>query len=54
MSSGDGGVYPQGVPIGFIESVETSAVNVASITAYIHPFADFEHLDYVLVERRGE
>jgi len=42
------------VPIGFIESVETSAVNVASITAYIHPFADFEHLDYVLVERRGE
>lgn len=54
VSSGDGGVYPQGVPIGFIESVETSAVNVASITAYIHPFADFEHLDYVLVERRGE
>lgn len=54
VSSGDGGVYPQGLPIGFIESVQTSAVNVASITAYIRPFADLEHLDYVLVERRGE
>ncbi|HCA47615.1 MAG TPA: hypothetical protein DEP45_09765 [Armatimonadetes bacterium] len=54
ISSGDGGVYPQGIPIGFIERVETSAVNVSLITAYVHPFADFEHLDYVLVERRGE
>lgn len=54
VSSGDGGVYPKGLPVGVIERVETSAVNVASTTAYLRPFADFEHLDYVLVERRGE
>jgi len=54
VSSGDGGVYPGGLPIGFIDSVQTSAVNVASVTAYVRPFADFEHLDYVLVERRGD
>ncbi|MGI5818151.1 MAG: rod shape-determining protein MreC [Armatimonadota bacterium] len=54
VSSGDGGVYPKDLPVGVIERVETSAVNVASITAYVRPFADFEHLDYVLVERRGE
>jgi len=54
VSSGDGGVYPQGLPIGVIETVRRSAVDVASITAYIRPFADLEHLDYVLVERRGE
>lgn len=54
VSSGDGGVYPKGLPVGVIERVETSAVNVAAITAYIRPFADFEHLDYVVVERRGQ
>jgi rod shape-determining protein MreC len=54
ISSGDGAVYPKGLPIGVIERVETSSVNVASVTAYMRPFADFEHLDYVLVERRGE
>lgn len=54
VSSGDGGVYPGGLPIGVIERVETSPANVASITAYLRPFADLEHLDYVLVERRGE
>jgi len=54
MSSGDGGVYPKGLPIGVIERVETSDVNVASVTAYLRPFADLEHLDYVLIGRRGE
>ncbi|MFW5866559.1 MAG: rod shape-determining protein MreC [Armatimonadota bacterium] len=54
VSSGDGGVYPRGLPIGVIERVEISAVNVASVTAYMRPFADLEHLDYVLVGRRGE
>jgi rod shape-determining protein MreC len=54
VSSGDGGVYPRGLPIGVIERVETSAVNVASVTAYMRPFADLEHLDYVLVGRRGD
>lgn len=54
VSSGDGGVYPAALPIGVIERVETSAVNVAAITAYMRPFADLDHLDYVLVGRRGD
>ncbi|MFP4249446.1 MAG: rod shape-determining protein MreC [Armatimonadota bacterium] len=54
VSSGDGGVYPKGLPIGVIERVETSSVNVALVTAYMRPFADLEHLDYVLVGRRGD
>ncbi len=53
-SSGMGEVYPAGIPIGVVERVERSAVNVASITAYVRPFADFQHLQYVRVIRRGE
>jgi rod shape-determining protein MreC len=53
-SSGMGEVYPAGIPIGVVERVERSEVNVASITAYVRPFADFQHLRYVRVIRRGE
>jgi len=53
VSSGQGGVYPDGLPIGVVERVERSEVNVASIVAYVKPFADFDHLDYVRVIRRG-
>jgi len=53
VTSGLGGVYPPGLPIGVVEEVVRSEVNVASIVAYIKPFADFEHLDYVRVIRRG-
>lgn len=54
VTSGLGGVYPKDLPIGVVERVERSEVNVAAITAYIRPFADFDHLDFVLVDRRGE
>lgn len=53
-SSGMGEVYPAGIPIGVVERVERSAVNVTSITAYVRPFADFQHLNYVQIIRRGE
>jgi len=53
VSSGLGGVYPAGLPIGVVERVERSEVNVASIVAYVKPYADFDHLDYVRVVRRG-
>jgi cell shape-determining protein MreC len=49
-----GEVYPAGIPIGVVERVERSAVNVTSITAYVRPFADFQHLNYVQIIRRGE
>lgn len=54
VSSGLGGVYPPDLPIGVVVSVERSPVNAASIVAYVRPYADFEHLDYVRVIRRGE
>ncbi len=53
-SSGIGEVYPAGIPIGVVERVERSAVNVTSLTAYVRPFADFKNLNYVQVIRRGE
>jgi len=53
VSSGLGGVYPAGLPIGVVERVERSEVNVASIVACVKPYADFDHLDYVRVIRRG-
>ncbi len=54
ISSGLGGVYPADLPIGVVERVERSPVNVASITAYVRPYVDFDHLDFVRVIRRGE
>ena len=53
-SSGMGEVFPAGIPIGVVERVERSPVNVTSLTAYVRPFADFQHLDYVQIVRRGE
>ncbi|MGD9495841.1 MAG: rod shape-determining protein MreC [Armatimonadota bacterium] len=53
VSSGLGQVYPAGLPIGVVERVERSEVNAASIVAYVKPYADMDHLDYVLVIPRG-
>ena len=44
VSSGMGGVYPPGLPIGVVERVERSSVGVSAIVAYLRPFADFNHL----------
>lgn len=53
VSSGMGGVYPAGLPIGVVQRVERSAVGVSAIVAYLRPFADFDHLDFVRVIRQG-
>lgn len=53
VSSGLGGVYPPGLPIGRVERVERSSAGVSAIVAYLRPFADFDHLDFVRVIRLG-
>lgn len=54
ISSGLGGVYPKGLPIGVVERVESSPVEAVSIIAYLRPYADFDHLNFVRVARKGE
>ncbi len=54
LSSGMGEVYPPKIPIGRIERVERSPVGGGAIVAYVRPFVDFNHLDYVIVMRRSD
>lgn len=53
MTSGLGEVYPAGIPIGVVTRVERSAAGTVDLRAYIRPAVDFEHLEWVLVERHG-
>ncbi|MGL5577400.1 MAG: rod shape-determining protein MreC [Sarcina sp.] len=48
LTSGLGGVYPQGIRIGSVTSVETDNVQVSK-SAVIKPFADFNTLTQVVV-----
>lgn len=48
LTSGLGGVYPAGIRIGSVESVETDNVNVAK-TAIVKPFVDFNTLTQVVI-----
>jgi len=52
LTSGEGEVYPPGLPLGKVLSVEPSLASDVSRTAVVEPFADFDHLEYVLVVRR--
>ncbi len=54
ISSGLGGVYPVGLRIGTVERVERSSFSGSSIVAYVRPFADFNHLDWVKVLPRAD
>jgi len=54
ISSGLGGVYPPDLGIGIVERIERSPFSGSSIVAYVRPFADFNHLDFVRVLRREE
>lgn len=54
LSSGLGPVYPRKLPIGTVERVARSPVGGGGIVAYVRPFVDFDHLDYVLVLRRSD
>ncbi|MFQ6131847.1 MAG: rod shape-determining protein MreC [Armatimonadota bacterium] len=52
LTFGEGEVYPPGLPIGQVTSVEPSRPSDVSRAAVVEPFADFDHLEYVLVVRR--
>lgn len=54
LSSGLGGVYPPGLRIGMVERIQRAPYSGSSIVAIIRPFADFNHLDYVLVLPRQQ
>ena len=47
VTSGDGGLFPQGIPIGVIESVDYS--NKIAITATLRPYSDIGTLNDVFV-----
>lgn len=47
VTSGDGGLFPQGIPIGVIESVDTS--NPINITATLRPYANIDDLNDVFI-----
>jgi len=53
LTSGIGGVYPGGLPIGFVDSVQRAAGSGAAMTGCIRPFADFDSINYVYVARYG-
>ncbi len=51
ISSGLGGVFPKGLPIGEVKEVSTEDYGLTKI-AYIQPSADFALLDHVIVAKR--
>lgn len=51
MSSGLGGIFPKGLPIGEITEVTTEDYGLTKV-AYIEPTADFALLDHVIVAKR--
>ncbi|MBU9721903.1 MULTISPECIES: rod shape-determining protein MreC [Bacillaceae] len=48
VTSGLGGVFPDGLPIGEIVSFETDEFGLSQ-SAYVKPTADFYNIDYVMV-----
>ncbi|WP_042345591.1 rod shape-determining protein MreC [Bacillus massiliigorillae] len=48
VTSGLGGVFPKGLPIGEVEKVEIDQ-NGLTQTAYVKPFADFYDISHVMV-----
>lgn len=51
-TSGDGGIFPQGIQIGKIKEIEVNT-NGISQDAVIEPFVDFSKLDTVLIVTNG-
>lgn len=47
VTSGDGGLFPQGIPIGVIESVDTS--NELNITATLRPYSDISDINDIFI-----
>jgi rod shape-determining protein MreC len=53
LTSGLGEVYPPGIPIGQVVRLQSSSAGSMGLSVIIRPFADFDHLSYVLVQRHG-
>jgi rod shape-determining protein MreC len=51
VTSGLGGTFPDGIPIGEIESVETDSYGLTNI-AYVKPAADLYNINHVIVVDR--
>ena len=49
ITSGQDGIYPDGLPIGVVEAVTASSVSAQTVIATIRPLVDFERLEYVWV-----
>ena len=47
VTSGDGGLFPQGIPIGVIESVDTS--DELNITAVLRPYSDIADINDIFI-----
>ena len=52
ISSGLGATYPSGLLVGTVSKVQTQQ-NSGGVTVYVTPSADFGHLNYVAVVKRG-
>ena len=52
ITSGLGGIFPKGLHIGEVMSVEADEYGLTK-NAYIKPSASFHNLDYVLITKRG-
>lgn len=51
VTSGIGGVYPAGIPVGVVESVQRATASTSALTGRIRPYIDFDRLTYVYVVR---
>lgn len=52
VSSGSGGLFPSGLLVGTVNHVETLP-NAIGLKILVEPAADFYHLNYVVVVKRG-
>lgn len=53
ITSGLGGVFPKGLPIGEVKEIESDQYGLTQ-TAYVEPTADLYHLEHVIVVDRSK
>ena len=52
ISSGLGETYPSGLLVGYVLRVDT-AQSAGGVKVFVRPAADFTHLNYVAIVKRG-